>query len=158
MRTKKPILILVVMVLAFVRTYTESYLVQLGLDDLEYAYLRKCTIAGCFLKFQYQVVLDILSFGIFFLFSKQYLSNGTGKALLSSGIFVALFMLNDIYVIIGGFFGLLIPDFIWNSIEPYNELYWSLESYFGMLISIVIMALASNGIIKREDKKEQKKA
>lgn len=143
------------MVLAFVRTYTESYLVQLGLHDLDYAHLRKCTFAGCFLKFQYQVVLDILSFGIYFLFSKQYLGNGTRKALRSSGIFVALFMLIDIYVIIGALFGLLIPDFIWSSIESHDALYWSLESYFGMLISIVIMALASNGIIKREDKKEQ---
>ena len=136
-------------VLVFIRTYTESYLVQLGLNNEKYSDFFRCTIVGCLLKFKYQMFLDIFSFGIYFLLSKQYLSYRTKKGLISSGIFVLIFMLTNLYETIGSLFGILVPDFILKTLEWSASLYWSFEGFLGMLISIVIMTLILKRLKKR---------
>ena len=108
MRIQYYILFAIVLLLTFVRTYFESYLVQLGLNDQQYADFYRCTIIGCFLKFKYQLLLDVISFGILFLLAKRYLYCDTQKGLIASGIFVVVFMWTDVYVLIGGLIGSVI--------------------------------------------------
>ena len=140
-RIRKFILILVIVLLVFIRTFTESYLVQFGLKNSAFSDFYSCTIIGYFLKFKYQILLDILSFGIYYLLLKQFLNYRTKKGLISSGLFVLIFMFTGLYEFFGSLLVMLFPGFIMKAFAWNASFYWSFESFLGMLIAIGIMTL-----------------
>jgi len=142
----KSIILLIVVLLVFFRTYFESFLIQLGLNNKEYYFLHEKGLVSDFLKFKYQAILDILSLLAYFLLAKYLLKDSTKRGLVTSGVFVVTFMFTDFYKILGTLFGYLIPDSLMIKLEMDSSLYWSIDMFLGMNISVIIMALLAEKI------------
>lgn len=149
MKINKPFLICLIILLVFTRTYLESYMVQLGLKTSDYSDFVGCNIMGCYLKFKYQIILDILSFGTYFILLKQFLKYTNRNAIVKSVAFVLIFMIIPLYELMGSLIGRIVPETFLKSLEWNDALYWSFEGFIGMLASILIMTLILKKILKQ---------
>lgn len=127
------VFLLLVLLLIYLRAYLESYSIQ------EYEFMIECNFAGCFLKFKYRIVLEGLSFFTYFLLGKQYLRFSLKKSMLTSLLFVLVFMLTSFYWMMGSLVSWLISEFIFEFFEFNYVLYWSLGPFLGITISVFIM-------------------
>lgn len=138
MKTKS-IFLAVSFVLILLRILAEASLVEFGIENDSYNYLYKCTIIGCVLKLQYQLFIEPLSFISFWLLLRTFANQGPLWNLVFSVGFVVLFMITDLYEVLGEFPGLLIPFEKLNNLD--GIIHWSITPVMGTCISVLISML-----------------
>jgi len=132
---------LLILILLFARSYIESSLVQVGVNYDSWSDLIFCGGMGCFLTLKYSLVLDVISFTIYFLIGREFLRLSKRNSIIVSLLFVGAFMLTGFYNMIGGQLFDFIPEFILPNLETNQALFWSIPSFIGSSFCVLILTL-----------------
>ena len=132
---------LLVLILVLARSYIESSLVQVGVNNDSWSDLIFCGGLGCFLKLKYSFILDIISFTVYIVIGRNILQLNKRNSIIASLLFVVIFMLTRFYNMIGGQLFEFIPEFLLPNLETNTALFWSIPSFIGMILCLLIMTM-----------------
>lgn len=139
MKLKPLVVIPVVFILIFLRAFGESLLTQYGLFYADLKFLVDCTIIGCFLEFEFCLLLDIMSWYLSLLLVKTFFNFTRKQNKYIALGFVFFFMIIPLYQIFGIIFKFS-GYFTWEEDFPLHQrtLFWGVDDFVGLLLSVFV--------------------
>tara|TARA_A100000171_G_C2140629_1_gene156008 strand:+ start:37808 stop:38218 length:411 start_codon:yes stop_codon:yes gene_type:complete len=125
----------------FARAFIENGIIQIEINKEFNSEFVFCGGMGCFLRFKYQILADIISFTGYYIFGKTILKLNKKSSIIAAIIFVCVFMLTGLYHDLGGLTYNFINDILLPNTASNLGLFWAVILFIGILFSFLIMTL-----------------